>query len=114
MLLLLDFFREAPSSVVAFSLSPAFLVGGPLPIDLRVRRVAGSVASPCEAIFTPSSCALRLMRFGEKGPGTGRYDATGTSKTRDWAFLGLRCGCDGRGAPVYTVCRASLAKSPFT
>jgi len=49
MLLLLDFLRlaasELPTSTVAFSLSMAFRMSVCAPIDLRVRRVAGMVAS---------------------------------------------------------------------
>lgn len=59
MLLLLDFLRVPPmalsTSSVAFSLSSVLFDDGPPPIDLRVLRVAGSVASPCAAIFTPWS-----------------------------------------------------------
>jgi hypothetical protein len=55
MLLLLDFLREAAEallmSAVTFSLSPLFLVGTVPPMDLRARRVAGSVASPCDAML---------------------------------------------------------------
>lgn len=54
MLLLRDFFLFAasvlPTSTVAFSLSDVFLFGERAPIDLRVRRVAGSVTSPFGAI----------------------------------------------------------------
>ncbi len=58
MLLLLDFFRVAPAALetssVAFSLSSALLrvVAVPPPMDFRVRRVTGSVASPVVAILT--------------------------------------------------------------
>lgn len=54
-LLLRDFFllsaRVLPTSIVAFSLSPFFLKDEVAPMDLRVRRVEGSVASPNEAIL---------------------------------------------------------------
>lgn len=54
-LLLRDFFllsaRVLPTSIVAFSLSPFFLEDVVAPMDLRVRRVEGSVASPNEAIL---------------------------------------------------------------
>lgn len=60
MLLLRDFFRvppiELPTSAVAFSLSNDFLAGDPPPIDFRVRRVAGSVFSACDAILAPRAC----------------------------------------------------------
>ncbi len=53
MLLLRDFFLDAArvlaTSIVAFSLSIAFLGETPL-VDLRGRRVAGTVASPSGAI----------------------------------------------------------------
>ncbi len=58
MLLLLDFLRVAPTALdtssVAFSLSSVLLrvVAVPPPMDLRVLRVAGSVASPVVAILT--------------------------------------------------------------
>jgi len=56
MLLLLSFFRLAamvlPRSTVAFSLSAGFRDDEGPPIDLRVLRVAGSVTSPCDDIFS--------------------------------------------------------------
>lgn len=56
MLLLRDFFRFAasvlPTSIVAFSLSDILLAGDCPPMDLRVRRVAGIVASPVGDILT--------------------------------------------------------------
>jgi hypothetical protein len=56
MLLLRDFFLFAanvlPTSTVAFSLPDVFLLGDCPPIDLRDRRVAGSVTSPVGAIVT--------------------------------------------------------------
>jgi len=56
MLLLRAFLRFAanvlPMSNVAFSLSVDAFLGDCAPIDLRVRRVAGNVASPEGAIVT--------------------------------------------------------------
>lgn len=61
MLLLLDFLRLAaiaePKSTVAFSLSDTFLDGDRPPIDLRVLRVTGNVASPCDDMFIQPNCA---------------------------------------------------------
>lgn len=55
MLLLRDFLRLSasvvPTSMVAFSLSVPFLDVVGAPMDLRVRRVEGMVASPNEAIL---------------------------------------------------------------
>jgi hypothetical protein len=54
-LLLLDFFLLAAvvlaTSIVAFSFSVAFCISNCDPIDLRVRRVAGTVISPCDDIL---------------------------------------------------------------
>lgn len=65
MLLLRDFFRvppvALPTSSVAFSLSSVRFVGAAPPIDLRVRRVGGTVVSPDGAIFTPTPYAVRVL-----------------------------------------------------
>ncbi len=117
MLLLLDFFRVAPAALetssVAFSLSSALLrvVAVPPPMDLRVRRVAGSVASPVVAILTAWSLPVVWMGCRRRARNDIAYSGLGGrdgDKDLDGSRVATGVGCwlrcvtlHWRGTPVY-------------
>ena len=78
MLLLLDFLRlvadAVPTSMVALSRSDVLL-----PIDLRVRRVAGRVTSPCDDDMV-ATCYLSapeaIAGDGQSGMECGRWQTS--------------------------------------